>query len=82
LPRTSFDVQDGQDQLRGTLRVVVNRVGADLVRVVEVEEQAVGAPRIAVRNFEANAVAFAESVGDRLEEVANGVGNGPAPSGR
>jgi hypothetical protein len=46
------------------LRVVVNRVGADLVRTVEVEEQAVGDGRIAVRNFQANAVAFAGAVGD------------------
>jgi len=65
--RASFDVQDGKDQLRGMLRIVINRVGADLVRAVKVEAQAVGDGRIAVRNFEANAVAFAKPVGDGLQ---------------
>jgi len=79
--RASFDVQDGQDQLRGMLRVVVNRVRADLVRAVEVGEQAVGDGRITIRDFEANAVAFAEPAGDGLQEVANSAGYGPAPTG-
>ena len=38
------------------LRVVVNRAAGDLVREVEVEEQAAGGGRIATRNFEANAL--------------------------
>jgi hypothetical protein len=58
--------EDWQDQLRGMCGVVINGVSADLVGPVEMPEQAIRDWRIPTTHFEADAVALAEAVRDRL----------------
>lgn len=42
------------------LRAVVDRVGADFVRTIEMEEERVGDRRIAVADFHADSIAAAK----------------------
>ena len=49
------------------LRVVIDRVGADLVGAVDVEEQPVGDRRIPTGDLDADAIALSKAIRDRLE---------------
>jgi hypothetical protein len=64
--RTLVDVEHRQHETRRMCRVVIERVGADFVGTIRVREQTVGDLRIAVCDFEPDAIAFAEAVGHRL----------------
>ena len=49
------------------LRIVINRIRAELVGPIDVGEERVGDRRIAIHNLDADAIALAEAIGDRLE---------------
>jgi hypothetical protein len=64
-PLGSLHVHHRQQQARWIGGVVVDRVGADLRRVVGMREHAIGRRRIAVGELKPDAMAFLEHVGDR-----------------
>jgi hypothetical protein len=58
---------DRQQQMRRMPGVVMDRVGAHLVRPIDVEEERVGDGRIAIHHLDPDAIALAEAIGDRLQ---------------
>ena len=53
------------------LGIVVNRIGADFVRPVEVKEQIVGDRRIPLANLHTDAIAFLEAIPDGQQRHFN-----------
>src|SRR3954471_2679572 len=60
-------LHDRQHQRRRIFRTVVERVLADLVRLVVMRPEDIGDRRIAVRDFQTNAVALLEAESVRLD---------------